>query len=403
MTRDRSRKFVVWLGLAGVIVYALWIGGPYLRSIAVRNAAVSTWVHQATAPIDGLVSDSLPINDRIGDDGRLLTVTNPRADSSPLAVARAALAEAHAREASHRRIVTGIEQLVGSRQALATEYAGAFKRNLDTRMAGLAAYVTLSEQRLTVERAEADRISKLFAIGGESQSAVEAASSRVADLERAIVDTRTSLDRSRLHRAAADTGLFILDDGSGDSTAQRSYEEARVSLDRARADLAAAREAVAGAQQVFDEATRLFEHGRSAPALGRPGGVVWRDVVSSGAAVAAGAPVATWIDCRVMFVDTPVSDVELSLLRPGLPATVVFEGEGRVRHGSVLLMRGAAATLGPADLAAVAKGRRPGVGQVLVTLEPTPDDVAACPIGRAAFVHFPDVTVLDIVRARLRW
>jgi len=69
----------------------------------------------------------------------------------------------------------------------------------------------------------------------------------------------------------------------------------------------------------------------------------------------------------------------------------------------VLLIRGAAATLGSRDLAAVAKGRRPGVGQALVTLEATPADVEACPIGRAAFVHFPDVTVLDIVRARLRW
>jgi hypothetical protein len=32
-----------------------------------------------------------------------------------------------------------------------------------------------------------------------------------------------------------------------------------------------------------------------------------------------------------------------------------------------------------------------------------PEDVAACPVGRAAFVDFPDVSVLDIARARLRW
>ncbi len=81
----------------------------------------------------------------------------------------------------------------------------------------------------------------------------------------------------------------------------------------------------------------------------------------------------------------------------------MLEGERRARHGRVLLIRGAAATLGPRDLAALAKGRRPGLGQALVTLDPTPADVQACPIGRAAFVHFPDVTVLDIVRARLRW
>jgi hypothetical protein len=126
-------------------------------------------------------------------------------------------------------------------------------------------------------------------------------------------------------------------------------------------------------------------------------------MVSHGAAVEPGAPAATWVDCRVLLVDTPVSDVELSLLRPGLPAEVVLEGERRARRGSLLLVRGAAATLGPRDLAALAKGRRPGLGQALVTLDATPADVEACPIGRAAFVHFPDVTMLDIVRARLRW
>ena len=59
--------------------------------------------------------------------------------------------------------------------------------------------------------------------------------------------------------------------------------------------------------------------------------------------------------------------------------------------------------LGLVDLAAVAKGRHAGVGQVIVGLEPTAEDLESCPIGRAAFVHFPDVTVLNVIRARLRW
>jgi hypothetical protein len=403
MPADRSRRLVVWLGLALLVLYAIWLGGPYLRSIAVRNAAVSTWLYQATSPIDGVVVSILNINDRIGDDGRIATVGNPRADSAPVSRARAALDEARTRETSSARIVGEFERLVAARTALAEDFAGTFKANLDARITGLTAYVALSEQRLKVERAEAARLSSMFAIGSESQSAAEAATSRVADLERAIVDSQTSLNRSRLHREAANTGVFMLDDGSDGAIAQRQLEDARQHLDRARADLAAARESVRGAQEVVDEATRLFGHGESSPATGRPGGTLWANVVAPGRAVSLGAPVAQWVDCRVLFVDTPVSDAELALLRPGLPATVVFEGERRARQGSVLLMRGAASTIGPADLAAVAKGRHAGTGQVLVTLETTPDDIAACPVGRAAFVHFPDVTVLDIIRARLRW
>lgn len=115
-----------------------------------------------------------------------------------------------------------------------------------------------------------------------------------------------------------------------------------------------------------------------------------------------GTPVISWIDCSIMLVDVPVSDVELALLSRGAPADVVIEGEREVRRGSVLFERGAAATMGATDLAAVAKGRTPGVGQVLVKIDPLPADIETCPIGRAAYVDFPGIGVLDIVRARLR-
>ena len=103
-----------------------------------------------------------------------------------------------------------------------------------------------------------------------------------------------------------------------------------------------------------------------------------------------------------MLVDAPASDVEVALLRPGMGAEVVLEGERQPRQAAILLTRGSAGTLGPDDLAALAKGRSAGRGQVLLRLEPTPEDIAACPIGLSAFVEFPQVDVIDMLRARLR-
>jgi hypothetical protein len=111
----------------------------------------------------------------------------------------------------------------------------------------------------------------------------------------------------------------------------------------------------------------------------------------------------SWINCSIMLVDVPVSDVEPALLRKDAPARVVIEGERRIRDGTVFITRGAAATIGAADLAALAKGRQPGTGQVLVKLEPSPADVEACPIGAAAFVDFPEIGIVDMLRARLRF
>jgi hypothetical protein len=99
----------------------------------------------------------------------------------------------------------------------------------------------------------------------------------------------------------------------------------------------------------------------------------------------------------------PVSDLELALLQTDAPANVVSEGDRQTRRGKVYLARGAAATVGADDLAAIAKGRHPGIGQVLVQFEPSPADIEACPIGAAAFVDFPDIGIIDMLRARLRF
>ena len=84
------------------------------------------------------------------------------------------------------------------------------------------------------------------------------------------------------------------------------------------------------------------------------------------------------------------------------PASIVIEGDRKVRLGKVYLTRGAAATIGADDLAALAKGRHAGIGQVLVKLEPSAADIEDCPIGAAAYVDFPGIGILDMLRARLR-
>jgi HlyD family secretion protein len=133
-----------------------------------------------------------------------------------------------------------------------------------------------------------------------------------------------------------------------------------------------------------------------------PGSLIWSVLAGAGAAVDAGTPVAEWIDCDTILVDVPVSDVEVRLLRKGMLADVVLEGETQVRDGTVFLTRGAASTLGRADLAAVAKGHGDNRGQAILRLEPTPEDAKECPIGVAAWVDFPQIDFIDELRARLR-
>src|SRR5215510_6446663 len=89
---------MAWLGLGALLAYAGWIGGPYLQSIILRDAAVTTWISVATAPIRGTVAAApLQPGQRVGADGRLLRIDNPILDGTPLATAEADVVAAGSR------------------------------------------------------------------------------------------------------------------------------------------------------------------------------------------------------------------------------------------------------------------------------------------------------------------
>jgi hypothetical protein len=53
-------------------------------------------------------------------------------------------------------------------------------------------------------------------------------------------------------------------------------------------------------------------------------------------------------------------------------------------------------------LAAIAKGRDEDVAQVVIDISHDRESFESCPVGRAAFVDFSDIGLLDIVSAWLR-
>src|SRR5262249_42647412 len=238
--------------------------------------------------------------------------------------------------------------------------------------------------------------------GTGSKAAADAATQQVVEAQKNVTGLQAELDRSSERLSAAERGTFLLDDGTDGAVAARSVEEARLALNQANLDLAIADVDIDLARKVYKAAQQAYEKARTASVTAPAGVLVWSLITGPGAAVQPGNPVATWVDCSVMMVDAPVSDVELALLPKSARADIVLEGERRLRHGTVLLTRGAAATIGQADLAALAKGRRAGVGQALIKLDPSPEDIEACPIGRAAYVDFPGIGFIDVIWARLR-
>jgi multidrug resistance efflux pump len=399
----RGTRYLTWLGLAALLGYIGWIGAPYLHSVIVRDAALTSWVNIATTAIGGNLDGSLLYpGERVGADGRIAKIEDPRADSTTLTKARADLARAEGGVAAFEALARKLAVIIAERQATADAYAATFKRDLEATIVGADSSRVLTGKRLELERLQSNRSTALAQRGTGSQAAADAANALVAEHQRALSESETASERATLRRQAADAGIFLLDDGTDGGIAYRRLDDARLQLGQVETELAAARTDFAAAQALVAAALNLYERNRSAIVAAPPGALIWSLMAAPGSTLQAGMPVASWVDCHILLVDVPLSDVEVALLRKGAAADIVVEGAPEHRHGTVALLRGAAATVGNVDLAAIAKGRHPGIGQALVSLEPTEADLKTCPIGHAAHVDFPDIGILDILRARLR-
>ena len=398
-----SRRTVAMLGLAGFLVYVVWVGWPYFRAIVVRDAAVTSWISITPAPIGGYTTNPLYPGERTGADGRIATIADSRADETELTRARAELARAQARVVAQVATIDAARRALEVRATHARHFAATFIQDLDAAVANAGSSLVFLKRRLELESNEARRVATLRREGMMSQSALDAVHAKITDTQRHIADSQAALDRAKARRRAASEGVFLLEDGTDGNAALQNLADARLRLLQAQETLTQLRAEQDAAQLVIASTQAAYNKALSLDILVPPDAMVWSLISAPGAPVQPGTPVASWVDCSIMLVDVPVSDVETALLRQGSIAQVVLEGERKTRTGRVILTRGSAGTLGSQDLAALAKGRRAGIGQAVVKLTPSADDIKACAIGRAAFVDFPEVSVIDLVRARLRW
>ncbi len=402
----RSRRGLRWATWAAVVVLLVYVGimlGPYLRSTLVRDAAVTTWVHLATAPIYGEVVSDLPRpGDRIGAGGSIAEILNDKADKSRLETALAQVAR-------YEEVYDSAGQLVAALSGQRNERLEEFEtlravlvKEVDARLQGGAEELERAREEHQLLDRIASRRQQLAESGTAALSDFDEARARVAALEREIASLTAEQAVLGARRQALNAGAIILSDGNDPDWGSRALDDLNRDLaqavfarQEAEADLTAALTTA----QAEEEAYLQQREGRvRAPA----GALLWSTIVGEGATVDVGAPVATWIDCSRLLIDVPLSDAMIALLHAGDPATVILEGETRQRSATVLLTRGSAATIRDDDLAAVAKGRGEGVAQVILTLEGNTKEQEACPVGHAAYVDFPEVGILDVLRVRLR-
>ena len=380
----RSNRMVFGIAMVALLAYAAWLVGPYVRSILVRDASVTSWTRATTSPIAGeIVSDLPDVAVATGTDGYVIDIRNDRlfreADIIVRMTSQLELAEVRVTELES--YVARLEDLVAQRDERVRRYGEIFLQEVTTNIATLEEEALLVAERLEATGDDPDRQAELRR-------------------ERARIDAR--LNFLNVRREAAERGIFIEDDGSDPSWAHVADFSVELEIARARLDLEDARATRRETASALAAEQASYELLREASVVVPSGMIIESTEVELDATVTAGQVLVRWVDCADLLIDVPVSDAELPLIRPGMPAIVVLEGEREERIGRVLIARGSAATFDERTLASVAKGRRPGLAQVIVDITDTIEDGDVCPLGRSAYVEFPEVGLLDVVRARLR-
>src|SRR6187401_197698 len=188
-----SQRMVAVVGLVLVLAYSLWIGWPYIESIVVRDAAVTTWVSVTAAPIHGYTTDPLYPGARVGADKRLATITDEFADPREIARARSDLTKAEANVAAQTAVVEGLLGAVKKRSAHAAGYADTFGQDLDTEIAGAKSSLNSLRERRRLAAAEVERLEKLQGAKLISAAAHDAARGQLAALDQEIAKTEADI------------------------------------------------------------------------------------------------------------------------------------------------------------------------------------------------------------------
>jgi multidrug resistance efflux pump len=344
----------------------------------------------------------LPVGRKVGADGVIVQIENEHLSRQPLTEAEIHVDLARDRVEELQNFLEEIKSLDRERAELKGHYADTFRAELDVQIASLRREIKVSADRLALMRKIAARKEILASKGRVSKIAADEEAIRVSSLELDLVRLRQSLDRTRVRREAADKGVFITLNGEDPAWVRGSRMELKLEKKRTRLEVRQAQAELSLAKVTLKAAREDFERLSKGTVGAPPGSIVWSELVAKGATVEHGVTVAEWLDCSVLMIDVPVADAEVALIKSGMEADVILEGETETRRAKVLFTRGSASTLGKNDLAAVAKGRRDGVAQVLLEFSHARDSFDVCPVGRAAYVDFLDIGLIEVIRARLR-
>ena len=331
----------------GLLLLALTIivSLPAITGYTSRDGSVNARLAIVNAPIDGVISgEPTKVGFPVKAGQNLVEISNPR-------VNRAVLASLEAERNTARDLVIALrterDDLSQLREQLANRleiFKQATISNLQREVEILRKRVEVSQAQDLAAQVDLDRRMELESKGILTRKMVDAARAAGAATGGEVEVSNLTVDQLQQRLNAVRQGIFVFGDGQNDVPYSRQRQDevvvhisdlnSRIAENEARATEVE--------KQLTEEGIRVSSL-QSATATAPFDGVVWSRNIVNGSNVVLNNELMRILDCRELFVDILVPEVDYDEIYPGLAAQVRLLGRSDIFKGSVVSVKGSSA------------------------------------------------------------
>lgn len=380
------------------MIVAVLVLLPGLTGFTSLDGTVNARFAIINAPIDGEIGQAPPrIGTPVAEGETLLTIRNGRVNRAILASLRA----------DHQTAVDRVAALERERDALAAlrddlgERLDVFKSatiaSLERELEILKKRVEVARAQDVVAQVDLGRRQELESKGIFTRKMVEAAQAAGAATGGEVEINNLTVELLQHRLDAVRQGTFVVGDGQNDVPYSRQrQDEVIVRIGDLNTRIAENKTRAAEVREQLIEEEKRIRSLEQATVPSPFGGVVWTRNVVNGSNVVLNNELLRILDCRQLFVDILVPEVDYDDIYPGRTAEVRLFGRAEVFEGQVQSVKGSSAVVEKDSLAANEPETDERNARIRVALRPSAlntDFANFCQVGRTVQVRFSKRTL----------
>ncbi|MBW9056218.1 HlyD family secretion protein [Rhizobium mesosinicum] len=384
-----TRITVGLLLLALITVVAL----PAITGFTSLDGTVNARFALVNAPIDGTIAEEpLKVGSPVKGGQALAEIKNTRVNRAILASLEADRNTALNRVAALKKERAELSQLREELSARLEVYRQTTIANLEREVEILRKKVEVSQAQDLVAQVDLNRRMELKSRGILTQKLVEVARAAGAATGGEVEISNLTVDQLQQRLDAVRQGIFAFGDGQNDVPYSRQREdEVIIHINDLNSRIAENETRAAEAQKQLVEEKNRVSNLEFATAIAPFDGVVWSRSIVNGSNVVLNNELMRLLDCRELFVDILVPEVDYDDIYPELAAQVRLFGRSDVFKGTVISVRGSSAAVETDSFAASLPPSTQRNARIRVRLDPSfmnGDFANFCQVGRTVQVRF---------------